>query len=657
MKKIRCIFNLETGHNLSRVFIGILFAFTLGAVIVFQDGLDKFRIRKASQDTFVKNEQRRIDQYSNFFQYAQVGFSMTTSPSNIVSLFHNSTSLSELNSFFDARFRLNFNKPQSGGPVFDKPTGAVLDFSWYLLVIGSLLTLCWAFFTFKNVAYMRFLMSFADSRSVFWGVMLSRVLLLTVSLAFIFLVLGLQLVVNGLIPGKGEIEGILLFFLVAETTLLFVLLIGARLGMLKNSLKGGIMAAIFWLTLFLLWPEVLNSIFSGSANRVMKPLFANEIQKMDILIEFEKASGEKLKAQGAAADSIALRRQLMEEYWNKDYKKIEQLEKETIGNIKDLAARFHLWSIFNPATFYKSVNNEISSRGYNGYIGFYEYAVKVQKGFVRYYIDKRFYENDPQVKPFLKDEEYVFQLKSSLPHYFGIGLLVNLLYIVVALGFTYFGFMGMVFRKPQKAEAFEDVILKLKRGKFLSFSSKVDNDDFLNQVFNACWRKLPRDFKGKITLDGKEISPEEKVIYLPDHKRIPGDIKIMDLSLMAAALSGMDEEKVSKLKNGLKEMGIHDKHLRDLLPADKAQVMLTLAQIKGGTIYLLDDFIDRLSAADSSSSLKSLVDLKKGGALVIEIVYGDILHKPYDLLTFIFFEDSKYYIDILEKDKKQKNGK
>jgi len=644
MKKIRCILCLEAGRNLSRLYIGVILVFTLIAVIIFQAGLDKFNASKTSQESFVKNEQKRVAQYYNYLEYAKIGFNLISSPSIMMSFFHNSTTFSDMVTFIDAGARLILSKPQGEGNIFEKPTGAVLDFSWYLLVIGSLLMMCWAFFAFKNVPYMRFLMNFADSRSIFWGIMLSRVLLLTVSLAFIFLVLGLQLVSNGITPGKGEMGGILLFFLVAEMTLLFVLLIGSFLGTCKSTVKGGIMAAVLWLTLFLLWPEFLNSIFSGAANRAMKPLYMNEIQKMNIVIDFEASAYEKTKGLKNPNEILELTKKLIESYWEGDYKKIEQLEKGIIERAKTFSARFHLWSIFTPATFYKSVNNEISSRGYLCYISFYIGANNIQRGFLRYYFDKRFYENDPQVKPFLKDEEYVFQLKSSLPQYFSAGLLLNLLYILIALGCTYSRFMRAVFPKPAQSIDFDGIALVFKKRRFYSFSLWNEDNSFLNQFFSALWLKKTKNVKMELTLDGKEITPGERIIYLPGPKKFPSNLKHLDLALIANRLTDRSAEEIKKLKNSFLKNKMDRTRIGDIDYIDNAVLLLASTRYMGRSIYLLDDFIDRRYSSGIGDLMKNIVELKEEGKIIIEVVFGDIYHQDFDKLTGISLENSRYVI-------------
>jgi hypothetical protein len=75
------------------------------------------------------------------------------------------------------------------------------------------------------------------------------------------------------------------------------------------------------------------------------------------------------------------------------------------------------------------VGNEVSSRGYNGFMAYYDYIQAVSERFMRFYIDKKFYSNHAEIESFIKGEENVFYSEGSLPANFWTGIFVTFIYI------------------------------------------------------------------------------------------------------------------------------------------------------------------------------------------------------------------------------------
>jgi len=617
------LFICELRTNLRKLCLWVFVVFILGAIVVLQLGIGKYRILTGSTSQFSENEQKHIIFCSNYIDYANVGFSLGTDSSPLISFFKNSTTFNDMGAFINARTRLNLIKPQMDANIFDKPTGGMLDLSWYILVIGSLIVLSWGFFTLRNVDYMRFLMNFARPSKVYGGIILARIMILTGAIAITGLVSFIQLLLNGITLSPVELTGLLTFYLIVEIVLVFVLLAGSIFGSIKNSYKGAVIALVSWLVLFLIWPEVISSIISESSSKKIKPLSAIQSQKMDITIKFDKVVADKIKGMRDMSEIRKVVKELSEEYWNNEFKQIESLETGMIAKKESFVKKFHFSSIFNPVTFYKTINNELSSRGYNSYISFNKWALEKQKGFLRYYFDKRFYENDPVVKPYLKDDEYIYRMKSSLPKYFGLGLVLNLVYLLVAFGFSYFCFLRLVFPKELIPGMSSDMDMNFLPKKHYLYNYHQNSREFFDQVYNAFKGHMEK-CSGKLAINGKKIEPGEErdFFFLPEVGTLPGNLKLSSyIDLIGGWNRLSDEDKKSLLE---KAGGDLDRRYGDIDKFSRAWVLVQLARIKKIDFFLLDNFLVEINYKDVQ---KFFVEMRKGKPTIIE-----------------FYKEPSYYI-------------
>ncbi|MCK4762023.1 MAG: hypothetical protein KAW12_07480 [Candidatus Aminicenantes bacterium] len=187
---------------------------------------------------------------------------------------------------------------------------------------------------------------------------------------------------------------------------------------------------------------------------------------------------------------------------------IEKIEK----NVK----RFYIWSIINPITFYRSVNNELGSKGYNEYLRFYKDCMDKQKGFLRFYYDNKL-KGNPKVVSFLKDGDFIFYAKPSLPAYFGLGLVVQLFWIVLLFAGGYILFSRSIYPKPVSAKAFKGFkTIDIPAGKLAVFNSIDDKGGIADQVYNALSGKCEKNF---IKING--VEPAGDFFYIPNRSNIP----------------------------------------------------------------------------------------------------------------------------------------
>ena len=640
------VFKLDLTRNIKKASIicSIMFLFVCGGVL--QLGISSYSNHVKRENAFLKVEKDKMKRYISYYQYGIYGIQLWFEMSPLHSLYINSTAFSELEFFFDSGVRTKISKPQNDANIFEKPTGGSLDLSWFKLMLMSIFVMAWGFFSIRDSEkYYKFLLNFARRGSVFWGVFLSRALLI---LFFLFMEFSLTIILFfangiGILP---VLWGLLIFLLVSCLVLLFFFFLGYLSGTTENKTKAAVTAVSALLIFVFLWPVGLNTIFSKKADNNMMSIYELEIRKMKILTGFEKLINQKSKKAKTREEMIELNKTLAKQYLDNEFSKIENLEMKMIEAIREKAEEFQLWSIFNPVTFYKSVNNELSSMGYNEYLRFYRYSLEKFKGFVRFYFDNRLYKKNPKVISYLKDDEYIFKAKPSLPKYFGVGVLFTLFWVILLGWISYLRFVGSIYPVPENKNAFSDLSLKFKKGEHLVYY--CEGKDFSNQVYNI-FSGQDKGIPGTMTVEDKNIFAGKKqdFVYLPSPGRIPGNLKLK--SLLSLVQAPLDEKQKLKEKLGKKIK----KRLAELTRPEQVKFLLSLGKLRNADLYLLDDIFSTLPNHMTEGIFE---EIKEKDTLILEFVtLPPVRHDEFDSYFSIVIEGSKYQTDIITK--KQGRGK
>jgi len=599
--------------------MGGILIFIILSIVISQVGIAKYKLEVENHYEFKELERKKIDRYVNYHQFGAQGFRLLVASSALMSLFYNSTTLGDTQSLIDSGVWLRLYETKIGKNLFERPTGGTLDFSWYLLIPASLIVIPWGFFSFRPREYLWSLMNYTKAGNVYWGIMLGRILIVFTILALTTVIIYVQFLVNGITLSGREILSLLVFLLTSTLVLVFLLGISAGLGAVENWVKGGIIAFCSWFIIVMLWPEILNVVFSKKAEANMKSIYKHEMQKTDKLMEFEKEALKHTGRYETIPEKIESDRLMAEHYRDNVFKDIEKIELEMIEKTEKNAGEFHFWSIFNPVTFYKSTNNELSSKGYNTYIKFYKENQKIQKGFLRFYFNKRFYENYSKVEPYLKEGENIFPASPGLPAYFVGGLVVGFLYIVFALVFSYYRFHRRVYPLPKKEDAFiKSLSIALRKGKIITLNVHVP--EFVLQFLNVLWGKSKKFFVN-VTLDGKTIADNKSIdfAYLPETAKIPGTVKVGTFVAAVGNLLKPGKEKIRVLKEELGEE-ILNSRFKEINAMAKAGVLFKLALLKEAGIYIFHDFLNDLHTFNTTDMMDDLKERKSRGVIFVDLI-------------------------------------
>ncbi|MCP5050166.1 MAG: hypothetical protein GY940_23575, partial [bacterium] len=393
------ILNFEFQRNVTRwAVIGLIVLLVMGAVFQ-QLGIENHQRGIEKQVQFMEIEQKLVDRLLNWMQYGAIGFRVLLERCPLVSLFYNNTAFDDLIGFIDTGVRLRLGESKIGANAFKRPTGSSLDYSWYFKHFGILLVMVWGFFTFRNREYILYLMNFASAKSVYLGVLLARIIIVAAVLGIMGVVSYVQFLVNGIVLSGTELVHLPVFLGVSIIVLALLLSISAVLGAVDSLVKGALITGSIWIVAVSLWPETLNVLFTRHAAGELSSIHQLEIRKMEPLMDFE---GEVIKESSkykTAPEKKESDKRMSEHYWENIFKDVESVDNEMIERTGRMVEKFHFWSSFNPISFLKSVNNEISSAGFNAYMELYKGCRDIRRGFLRRYIDMIFYKTYSKVEP------------------------------------------------------------------------------------------------------------------------------------------------------------------------------------------------------------------------------------------------------------------
>jgi hypothetical protein len=422
---------LESKRLLKKKTIAPFLFLSLLSLYFVQVGLNNYINIIKNKGEFQDIERLKVKQYINYSQYGGYGFRVLFIPSPLSIYFVNSSTISELTANVDSGERLYIYNSYKGKTLFADKGGGFKDFSGIMLLLGSLLVLFLGYESFIHRDYLRFMYGFVDYKKLFFSTVLSRVFILV----FFFLFnAGLSLIlleIKGVRFLEGEFAHFFIYLVKLVVLLVFFFALGTIAGSFKSGFTGFVMVIISWFVLVFLFPGIVNTIISRKADNIVSN-YKLELQKLKSLMDFERQSFEELGY--TTKDNLDAVRRHLEDFQEKGYPKIQAFEERLRDEMVENIRYFEFLSSLFPSTFYLSTSNEISSKGYESFILFFDYIRELKKKFVRFYLDHRYYSDDPfdaprTVESFIKGTENLFYSKSRTPRGFSLGILLTLVYI------------------------------------------------------------------------------------------------------------------------------------------------------------------------------------------------------------------------------------
>lgn len=625
MYTFNTFFNFEFKRFFGRRNSIIILLLLLFSMVFIQNAMDSYKTLLSHKDKFQEFERTKTTQYINYSQYGAYGIRMLFVPAPISIFFINSAVIPDMTAYVDCGEQLKIFKPLKGKNIFDLNKFGFTDFSGIILFFGSLLALFYGYDTFNSDEYLKFLSTISSRKSVFLSMIFSRVIMMCLLFLFILGSAFLLVTLNDLYVPMDRY--LLSFVLAIFLLLLFCFLIGSIIGTLHSRITGIITLLICWFALLYFIPTVVNAYIVARSD-IITPIQNLEMDKLKIMMDFEKRSIDQLGISKYGQQDEAERKNVLD-YFANDFKKIQALE-ETIQNQTEAnISLFQELSMFFPSTFYLSVTNEISSRGYRNLIDFHTYVQALKREFVKFYIDKVYFSNFTQVESFVKSNENIFPGRSKLPVYFVTGISVNLFYLIVLFWVSHYRFKKSLYMLPSNEwPGSYHRNMKLQKGEFKVLVS--EGDLFKNQLFNL-FSGEPGEFKkkgfsGEVLINGIDITAEksrDEFLYLCHPENIPGDIKVSDFLLFI--------RRLMKVKNNnknydLKIKPIARKKFSRLKNHEKGEAMLAVMGMKTQHIYLVHDIARGMPIEFTVQLKEKLAALKEEDSLVLYLTRDELIN-------------------------------
>lgn len=430
---------MEAQRLLNIKTVGVLLLFSILGLHFVQMGINNYKSIIESKEKFRDIERLKVKQYINYAQYGAYGFRLLFIPRPISIYFVNSSAISELTANVDTGERLNIYNSFKGKTLFAEKAGGFKDFSGIMLLMGSLLVLYFGYESMTHKDYLRYMTGFADLKKLFLSIVFSRVLIVTLTFFFIGGLSLLLLAINGFRLTGNEMSHWLAFMGVLVLLSVFFFTLGTIAGTFKSRFNGFVTLIFLWFIFVFLIPWVVNAFTAHKADNIVSN-YQLELEKLKILMGFEKQAAEQEGP--VTVSNTETERKLVESAWNNEIKKIQLLEKKMEREMQENIHGFQVISSSFPSTFYLSTGNEISGKGYENFIRFYEYIQHLKWKFVRYYIDKKYYSGTSDVESFIKGNENLFYSETLFPRYFVHGEQLMVVYIMGLLIVSYIRFKG-----------------------------------------------------------------------------------------------------------------------------------------------------------------------------------------------------------------------
>lgn len=592
------------------------------SLVFIQNGINEYESILNRKDKFQESERTKVNLIINYSQYGAYGIRTLFVPAPISVLFFNSGVIPEMTSYVDSGERLKIYNSLKGKNIFDVKKFGFTDFSGILLFFGSLLALFYGYETFNNDEYLKFLSTLSSKNRVFFSMVFSRIIMMLLMFLIIVASALLLIAFNDLyVPVNSYL---LYFALSIFLVLLFFFSIGTIIGTLKSKITGIITLLSCWFLLLYFIPTAVNTYVTDRSD-LITPIYKLEMEKLKILMDFERRTMEQagISKHGEQDDS---ERKIILSYWNNEYVKIQALEENMENQMEANISLSQKLSMFFPSTFYLSVTNEVSSRGYENFIDFYKVVRELKRKFFKFYMDKVYFSNFSKVEPFVKKrDENIFPAQSRLPRNFIAGVSINFFYVVVLLWLSHSFFRRSLFMLPKNESpgSFPRNV-KLKKGEFKVLVS--EGDLFKDQLFNLFSGETGefkrKGFAGEILIDDVDITAEknrDNFLYLCHPEDIPGDIKASDFLFLTRRLLGVKNKKPNMKAIGRKKFSRLQNH-------EKGEVLLAVLDMKGKGIYLVHDAARGMPIEFTVQLKEKMAALKEEGALVLYLTPDELIN-------------------------------
>jgi hypothetical protein len=653
-------------HELNRLLrLRVLFVVLLlifFCIGLLQYGIVRYESSLDKKEKFSDLERQRVAQYITYTQYGLYGYRIMFLPHLNAIYFNDSGVLSEMRSFVDSGERLKIYYPLKGKNLFRVRISGMTDYSGFLLYFGSLLTLFYGFEAFLSREYLKFLASLSSVKHLYILIFISRLFIVLLLLLFLFMCSYLLTVLNGLTVSLN-------FFLVKLLpgifpVFAFFLALGMVFGTMKKRTAG--IAAVLgcWFLLLFMLPAAMDFFISHKANMIT-PLNKHEMDKLKVVMDFEKRAIEEAGRFSYGESVNDKRRQVILSYYNNEFKRLNRMEKELREEMSSNVRLYYGLSMIFPTTYFRSMADELSSKGYLNMLDYYSITQELKKKFFKFFMDKLYFSgegNFSRVENFVKGEENIYYAQSRLPRFYVWGLLLTLMYII----FLYY-LGNRRFRKSL------DIVPVLKFERNVNKTMRLESKSEFLKVYYIYDRRLSgllycafkgiykkdeaNDFEIEIKTNGSPLIRGQGVssmVYIVNQEDVPSDVRAKDLLAVITGLLKYSREEEESLRFEFIKPEEMKRRLETLNGIQTGELLTAaLAHLKKA-LYIVDDLSRGMPLEFIIILNERMEKLADTGAAVVYLTTEDIVQLDQSLDNPLLVCPSHHWSDIVRSMQKNR---
>lgn len=516
---------------------------------------------------------------------------------------------------------IKINNNWKGKVVFRQGRFLDLDIFGIIKFLMPLMALWFGFISFPKKEFQDFLSSKWSPAQCYFNIALARLLLFITFFLVMMGIVILFMLLRAVTFSTGDWYFTVAFLLEAIAYLGIFFGVGVIIGILGARKLAYILLLVSWFVIIFAADWVTGLAVKPAFPEALED-YRTELEKFSEMINFDK----KAEKEHGKFDRKKIKeaQKVIEDYWKNYYLKIiVPKEKKLRDMIAAGIEKDRSWSKFSPGAFFTQTTDEVSGRGYNNYLLFYDYALEKHIQFVRFIIDRTYY-NDPKVMVnFIKGDEDIFIGKSSLPPNFWIGWAIQVGYLVLIFWAGYFVYMRKMLPKPGNAGDFDNIEIEFNSGENSDIKDNTNREEFGQQVNNVFFGKC-RDLKWKVTMDGKSMLTGKKHDFLfilkPD--QIPDEWKIKHLLKFFKRLFNLDDKDLESLYSenpGETRKKWLNKFYRKLDIEEQAGLLISLFMLAKARVYVCNTFAYDIPGEIRLKIYKLVGEKQPAGSMIIDI--------------------------------------
>lgn len=537
----------------------------------------------------------------------------------------------DLSSKFDGFSKLQIFTNFKGKAFDSQGKGIQPDISVIIKLLGSLIALWYFSGTAKNTDYLKYMSSIWTPIKSFIYTTFSRFLLFSITFLFVMGIVFLFIWARGITFSPGDFSVIAGFLLNTLVFLAIFFFLGALIWVLFKREFALLFIFLFWFFInFASYWFIKPAVEPGFPDTLKE--YQTVLDKMTIFTDFEVYAEKRYGKFDRS--KIEEGRKVIEDFWDNYYlKKIASKEKQLRDMIAGSIEKDRRISRFFPGLFFDMTANEVSGRGYENYLRFYDYTMEMKAKFVRFIIDRVYY-NDPEVMVnFIQGDEDIFRGKGVLPPNYWSGIFIQLVYLVILIVACYFSYARKLFPRPKNVSAFDNLSVDFKSGENFSLWDYTNDDNLRTQLVNVFFGKN-RELPLKLTMDGKPFPAGEKVdfIFVPKPGHIPGELKGKHLVRFFKRVFNLPGQDIAQLEKDFGEKTLN-KHFCKMNKKEKYKLLLSLVFLCKSPIYLFDNFAVGVSGPLGAELDEFVNEKLPDGSMIIDL---SVLEKKWHYQEYWF---------------------